>query len=250
MRNWLATALLFSCFFSVIFFATPSYFYSQEAKIRIVKEDAVLRLKPNNESIEIRKLPIGSEFLVEEPLGEWITIKLPPDKDGIIITGYVHNSYVEFSGTQSEASKEREKERDKIPQKIEMPEINIDDNYSLWKQKLDIAKSRKKAGDATSIIGLCVSSLGSLLYFTDLKETKDIDISYYTKTTTYENQNEYLLVSLGGLIISVIGYVTSEPAKDEIRALELEGAKKRYFLAGLAPIRGGLVFQLRWSIKD
>jgi len=88
-------------FFSIGLFSIAMIFstlnlYSQEKKIRIIKEDAVVKLKPNNESIVIKKLRLGSVLSVEETIGEWVKIKLPPDKDGIVVTGYIHSSLVEF----------------------------------------------------------------------------------------------------------------------------------------------------------
>lgn len=62
----------------------------------MIKQGAVLKLKPNEESLTVKNLPLGSVFDVEETLGEWIKIKLPPDKDGIVIIGYIHSSFVTF----------------------------------------------------------------------------------------------------------------------------------------------------------
>ncbi|MHA1381300.1 MAG: outer membrane beta-barrel protein, partial [Candidatus Helarchaeota archaeon] len=47
-------------------------------------------------SLIIKHLPLGSEFNIVEVIGKWIKINLPPDKDGIVITGYVQKSFVEF----------------------------------------------------------------------------------------------------------------------------------------------------------
>lgn len=62
--------------------------------IRISSKDAVLRLDPNNKSTIIRTLPIGASFIVEETIGDWIKLKLPPDKDGLVVIGYVYKSHV------------------------------------------------------------------------------------------------------------------------------------------------------------
>lgn len=62
--------------------------------IRISSKDAVLRLDPNHKSTIIRTLPIGASFIVEETIGDWIKLKLPPDKDGLVVIGYVYKSHV------------------------------------------------------------------------------------------------------------------------------------------------------------
>lgn len=61
--------------------------YSQEAKIRVIKNNAVLRLSPNSESLVLKELPAGSLLNAEETVGEWVKVKLPPNKDGIVVTG-------------------------------------------------------------------------------------------------------------------------------------------------------------------
>jgi hypothetical protein len=237
--------------FSLLFFAMLTFsstnLFSQVTKARVVKEDAVLRLKPNNESIIIKRLPIGSEFDVEEILQEWIKIKLPPDKDEIVVTGYVHIGFLDVAIKKSDINQDKKLAEADVNKKTEIP--GQENDYRQWQQKLSSAKSRKKAGDTASVIGAVVSALGTSLYFTDKKEVIDIDIGYYTTTTTtrYEKKNEYLLVSVGGLIMSVIGFVISDPAKEEIRLLEIEGGNKHYIIAGLAPIKGGYTFQLKYS---
>jgi hypothetical protein len=65
-------------------------------RVRIIDEEAVLRLAANDKSKIIRSLPLGAIFNIKELSDEWIKIKLPPDKDGIIITGYVRSSFVEL----------------------------------------------------------------------------------------------------------------------------------------------------------
>jgi len=71
--------------------------YSQEAKRQIVikKENAILRLYPREDSLAIKELPLGAFLEVEEKIGEWFKIVLPLDKDGIVITGYVHQRFIE-----------------------------------------------------------------------------------------------------------------------------------------------------------
>jgi len=129
----------------VIIFSTISL-YSQEAKVRVIKEQAVLRLKPSNESIIIRELPLGSELIVEETVGEWIKIKMPPDADGIVIMGYIHKSFVEFEIKQSKLKQEKESIINETPQKINLLSKGIDNEFISWKTRLESAKAKKKAG--------------------------------------------------------------------------------------------------------
>ncbi len=70
--------------------------YSQQVKVRILKEGAVVRLLPKTDSTIIANVPVGSELMVEETYGDWIKVVLPPDKDGFKITGYIHSSFTLF----------------------------------------------------------------------------------------------------------------------------------------------------------
>lgn len=75
----------------------------QQTKVRIINENVVLRLKPNRESIEIKSLQLGAVFELAGAAGEWIKLKLPPDKEGLIITGYIHKDEAEnLSGADLE----------------------------------------------------------------------------------------------------------------------------------------------------
>lgn len=64
-------------------------------QVRVIKQNAVLRIKPTNDSVIIKKLPLGALLDVEEELDGWLKIKLPPDQDGFVLTGYLHQSFTE-----------------------------------------------------------------------------------------------------------------------------------------------------------
>jgi len=94
MRNKFIKVSIFVCFFSIMLVFSGVNLYSQETKARVIKEEAVLRLDPNTESPRIKILPLGTIIEVEEVVGEWLKVKLPPDERGFVITGYVHRSDV------------------------------------------------------------------------------------------------------------------------------------------------------------
>jgi opacity protein-like surface antigen len=97
MRERLLKASIFViCFWSIILAFSALNLYSQEEKARVIKEEAVLRLDPNKESPAIKNLPLGAMLEIEETVGEWLKVKLPPDERGFVITGYVHKSDVAF----------------------------------------------------------------------------------------------------------------------------------------------------------
>lgn len=68
-----------------------------EHQIRVIKKDAVLRLKPKDDSVVLRKLPLGALLDVEKQIDDWLKISLPPDEDGFVVTGYLDKSFTEPS---------------------------------------------------------------------------------------------------------------------------------------------------------
>jgi len=67
----------------------------ESSVVLVIKEGLVLRLKPNENSLALKNIPPGAKLNVEESMGEWLKINLPPDKDGIVITGYIDKSFIE-----------------------------------------------------------------------------------------------------------------------------------------------------------
>lgn len=72
-------------------------FSQEDNSVRIVKKNAVLRIKPSNTGSIVKSLPLGALLEVEEAKEEWLRVKLPPDKEGFIVMGYIHRSFTESS---------------------------------------------------------------------------------------------------------------------------------------------------------
>lgn len=93
-------------------------------KLKVVTEQANIRLKPHIGSIIIKQVPQGTILESTRKEGEWYSIKLKPD-EGDQVSGYVHESMViVLEGPPTEKKEEirtEEEEKDKIeePEKIE-----------------------------------------------------------------------------------------------------------------------------------
>jgi hypothetical protein len=74
---------------------TASMESHESYQVRIIQKNAVLRLKPKPKSVILRILPLGALLTVEEKYGDWLKIKMPPDRDGFIVSGYLHNLFTE-----------------------------------------------------------------------------------------------------------------------------------------------------------
>jgi hypothetical protein len=64
-------------------------------QVRVIKQNAVLRIKPKNGAVIIKKLPLGVLLEADEEIGDWLKISLPPDEDGFVLTGYLLRSFTE-----------------------------------------------------------------------------------------------------------------------------------------------------------
>jgi opacity protein-like surface antigen len=90
-------------------FILPTFTHAQKQKIRVVVENANIRMQPNMESEVIENPPVGSVFEVEKKIGEWYEIRFP-SKVGLMITGYIHEMLVEL-----------EEEAPKVEKKVAPP---------------------------------------------------------------------------------------------------------------------------------
>jgi opacity protein-like surface antigen len=82
----------------VAFLTTDSY--AQKIKIRVVVDNANVRLKPDLQGEIIRNPPLGSSFEVESREGDWYEIRVRTEM-GVLITGYIHNSFVQVQGEET-----------------------------------------------------------------------------------------------------------------------------------------------------
>jgi opacity protein-like surface antigen len=72
----------------------PSIVRAEKQKIRVIFENASIRIKPDMEGEIIESPPIDSLLVVEKKVGDWYEIRFP-SKVGVLITGYIHEMFVE-----------------------------------------------------------------------------------------------------------------------------------------------------------
>ena len=90
----------------------PTVMRAEKQKIKVVVEDASIRLEPDMTSEIIKKPSVGSVFEVEKKVGEWYEIRFPSEV-GALITGYIHEMFVEVEEVEKDIS---EVKRDVIPE--------------------------------------------------------------------------------------------------------------------------------------
>ena len=82
----------------VLALALPLTCQESGGKVKVVVENASIRLKPSLDSEAIEEnIPVGTVYAANKKTGEWYEIKFE-SKLGVALLGYIHEMYVEFVG--------------------------------------------------------------------------------------------------------------------------------------------------------
>lgn len=107
-------------FIAVIFclLIPAQHISAAKTKIRVIVKNANIRSSPSLESEVIQEqVPIGAVFQAKAIKGDWYEIKYQ-NSSGVLITGYIHKTYVEIQDEEPPAEKE---EAVKTPQPKPVP---------------------------------------------------------------------------------------------------------------------------------
>lgn len=74
---------------------TEEILFESPKKIQVILEKTNIRVEPDFKSEIIRQVQLGIGLQSIAKLGEWYLVNLPPDEEGIIISGYIHQSFVQ-----------------------------------------------------------------------------------------------------------------------------------------------------------
>ena len=94
MKN--ARALSLFAFFLAVLLFMPALAKAESFQVRVVVQDAVVRLKPEANSPVISTMPLGSVLESEEGTADWYKVTLPPDENGFVVIGYIQKSDTEM----------------------------------------------------------------------------------------------------------------------------------------------------------
>jgi hypothetical protein len=78
--------------------------------VRVIQVDGVVHLDPDMESRVVMNVPPGAALDVIEKTGEWFKVSLPPNDEGIVVTGYIHENAVEMIGSEPMIMEQRQSE--------------------------------------------------------------------------------------------------------------------------------------------
>jgi hypothetical protein len=110
------------CLVVVLLAVLPLAGQTEKQKIKVVVENATIRAKPDLQSDVIKQPPLGTVFEVEKKEDEWFTIKIKTEV-GVLLTGYIHEMFVEIEEEEKEAIQEvEEKVLEPEEEAVEEPE--------------------------------------------------------------------------------------------------------------------------------
>lgn len=73
----------------------PGLSIAEKVKVRVILENANIRLKPDISSMIITGVSLGAILESDGQVEEWYKVNLPPDEKGFVVSGYIHSSEVE-----------------------------------------------------------------------------------------------------------------------------------------------------------
>lgn len=69
--------------------------FESPKKIQVILEKANIRIEPDFKGEIIHQVQLGIGLQAIAKFGEWYLVNLPPDEEGIIISGYIHQSFIQ-----------------------------------------------------------------------------------------------------------------------------------------------------------
>ncbi|MBN1273604.1 MAG: hypothetical protein JXB26_15160 [Candidatus Aminicenantes bacterium] len=73
----------------------PAFVRAEGISIQVIVPNADVHLKPAADSLKIGSVPLGAILTAEKQIGDWFMVKLPPDENGISVTGFINIQSVE-----------------------------------------------------------------------------------------------------------------------------------------------------------
>lgn len=97
-----------------------------DLKVRVLVDNANVRLKADSTSPVIGSVPGGTILESEGLFGEWYQVKLPPNEEGFVVTGFIHQQLVEALGETKEFQEATKKDKEipvEQPRPTQKPEV-------------------------------------------------------------------------------------------------------------------------------
>lgn len=201
----------------LMIFLLPRLLSAQE-KVRIIKKDASIHVQPRMDSAIITSLSIGAVLDCSGKVDRWFVVKLPPNSDGIIVSGYILQDFAEVFDTGAVVSKpEGQKEAPASP----LASRPLAESH--LKELAVRAKSHRKGNGMENILyGSLFGGLGLALSSIKVEDEDEADYKEARKLGTY-------LTAAGALFIgfAIIDLSGKSAVEKEYEAATLLAAEER-----------------------
>ncbi|NIM89759.1 MAG: SH3 domain-containing protein [Candidatus Aminicenantes bacterium] len=174
-----------------------------ELKVIVSVEVANVRLKPSIESAVIGKAKIGQVLEVLRKEGNWYFVNLPPDENGFVVSGYIHQSIVKVV-TEDKPVPEKKPVVEPKPQVTPPPPQPSRQPSPFYETAIKPAKRKAFYIRAGAGYGTKSYSYSNNWNFTQYQEQGDVNESYSVDTSglAYEAGLGFLFIKNVGLEIS------------------------------------------------
>lgn len=158
--------------------------HAQEIKIRVTAKRADVRLEPKPSSVLVAIVSAGIVVTPIEKTGAWYFVELPPNEEGDVIAGYIHQSQVEEIYTEQKQEEIREKERtDRVASKGDIKE-KAQKTEEIKAKEEPVKKREKTIGKKEDI----QAKNGEFVLTDELFEPWDkVDCTTHVAFSGYEN---------------------------------------------------------------
>ncbi len=94
---------IFGLLFVIGIFGGIQTGFAEELELRVITPDATILLEARSDSTVVSKVKLGAVLTSESKSGEYYRVDLPPDADGFVVSGFIHQGQVEVVGMAEEA---------------------------------------------------------------------------------------------------------------------------------------------------
>lgn len=214
--------------------------YKSPQKIKVIRDEANIRLMPDFESQVIQKVQLGTILQAQGKIAGWYRINLPPIEEVIIISGYIHKNFVQEI---IEKDKEVIKVEEKKPVITPPPKPTVTPRKKPSREEIMKPKSIKKRYGYIKI---------GINYFSPSEQScKDI----YGEGLTYEGEITFRIwrgieLWLGGSYSYEKGELTFTKEETKLSIFPIGGGVKYRLLTGTFNLYTGIglsYYQLKES---
>jgi len=126
INNALKSKLIFLTLLCIFCLSLNVKAEAADLKVRVLVDNANIRLKADSTSPLVGNVPAGTILESEGIFGEWYRVILPPNEEGFVVTGYIHQKLVYVLEETKEVKEIPKKEKEmpvESPRPVQKPVV-------------------------------------------------------------------------------------------------------------------------------